>query len=94
MSALSPNKIREMQEVRQSYFPPDRIPFYNSKNAVTGDIEVFYFYEKHGDSVAGWCSNQIAENNYLEKGSVTREVFINTAKSLGYFPRKQNVRVE
>ena len=87
MGVISAEKIREQQEERRRYFPQDRIPFYQSKNAVTSDIEIFYFYEKHGDEVAGWCSKQIADNNYLEKEAVTREVFIKTAKSLGYRPR-------
>lgn len=89
MGVVSTNKIREEQEDRLDYFPADRIPFYRSENAANDDKEVFKFYEKYGKSVIAWCCSRIEENNFLWKGSISKALFVKTAKSLGYYPEEE-----
>lgn len=85
-------KKRIEQAKRLEYFPSDRIPFLNTDVAVLADRFTFkHYYENYksrGFSEVIWAVQEIEKANYLPKGSITPELFMRVAQSLGYDPYK------
>lgn len=85
--------IREDQNFRQSYFPLDRIAFYQSAGTASSDLKAFkqYFY---GDISFDQLRKVIAKNNYLETyfqdGMIPEDMMRNELKMLGW-EREENL---
>ena len=82
--------LMEAQIERMRNFPKDRIPFYSSPVSVANDTRTFNYYRTHyrmsGASCVRWCIVEIERSNYLPPGTITPELFIKTANSLGWDP--------
>lgn len=82
--------LMEDQIARMRHFPKDRIPFYSSPVAVAMDTRAFkYYHDRYklvGDSCVRWCITEVERANYLPPGTISPELFIKTANSLGWDP--------
>ena len=78
---MKTNEIVENQMFRQTFFPKDRIAFFNSIKAVNADMVAFGLYA-NGALTAKGLAMKLAKNNYLE--SVTEEQAVNEARMLGW----------
>lgn len=80
-------ELREEQNLRQSYFPKDRIAFYQSEGVVGSDNKAFKQYF-HGDISFDQLRRIIAKNNYLETcwedGMIPEDMMRNELRLLGW----------
>lgn len=74
-------KRYDEQELRLSYFPKDRIPFWSSQTSASEDVKVFKDYHD-GKITLGVAKERIARNNYLY--TITDEQFFGEYHNLGW----------
>lgn len=63
---MDTREMRQIQEMRQKAFPPDRIAFCQTRRAV--DLDMMALKEwAEGGATFDWLRAQVARNNYLDQ---------------------------
>lgn len=88
------DSVREIQLLRQSKFPPDRLAFHNAQTSITKDVEAFTLY-KNFQITFDTLRAEIAKNNYLEDywpdHMVPEEMMLTELKNTGWCRKYGNV---